>query len=136
VTSDPAVAAFCMAGGKILVGSEFVKSLDLSDGELAMLLAHEMAHALADHRRPVARRDMDIDPAEEVRLARMAMEQEVEADGIGMRLAHRAGWPAASLVGFFEKLAVHRGAGSFSSSHPPSDARIAAAREVAAQLAP
>src|SRR5471032_1172221 len=50
-TSDAEVDAICMAGGKILVGSAFVRQLALSDGELATLLGHEVAHAVAEHHR-------------------------------------------------------------------------------------
>ena len=33
-----------MAGGKLLVGLPFIRGMRLSDSELAMVLAHEMAH--------------------------------------------------------------------------------------------
>jgi predicted Zn-dependent protease len=133
-TSDTSKSAFCMAGGKLLVGSAFVKRLDLNDGELAMLLGHEIAHAVADHRREASRATMESDPAEEVRATRIAVMQEDEADRIGMVLAHRAGWPAPVLVSFFEKVAAAEPAGTFNSSHPPGAARVAAARARAQEL--
>ena len=134
VTSDPSQAAFCMAGGKVLVGRAFVARLALTDGELAMLLGHEIAHAVADHRREASRATMESDPAAEVREASIAVMQEDEADRIGMELAHRAGWPAASLVGFFDKLAAREPAGSFSSTHASAAARAEAARTMARAL--
>jgi predicted Zn-dependent protease len=134
VTSDASVAATCMAGGKILLGSDFVRRLDLSDGELAMLLGHEMAHAVAGHRRAVVRPQMDTDAAQEVREARIAVMQEKEADEIGMALAYRAGWPLASLVGFFDKLAAQETPGTFNSSHPSAALRAADARTLARTL--
>ncbi len=127
VTSDVSRGTFCIAGGKILVASEIVNRLELDDGELAMLLGHEIAHAVADHRREAARVAMDADPAQEVRAAEIAVMQEDEADRIGMRLAFRAGWPAASLVSFFDKLAAQEPPGTFNSSHPAAAARAATA---------
>ncbi len=134
VTSDASTGAFCMAGGKILVGSELVRRLGLSDGELAMLLGHEIAHAVAGHRREVSRAGMESDPAQEIRLAEIAVMQENEADRIGMRLAYRAGWPASSLVSFYEKLAAQETPGTFNSSHPSAASRVAFARAMAEEL--
>ncbi|MGZ5073696.1 MAG: M48 family metalloprotease [Usitatibacter sp.] len=134
VTGDRSTAAFCMAGGRILVGSAFVTRLALSDGELAMLLAHEMAHAIAGHRRQVPRGGMESDPAQEIREAEVAMMQENEADRLGMEIAYRAGWPPSSLVGFFDKLAADESPGTFNATHPQAAARAAAAKELARKL--
>jgi predicted Zn-dependent protease len=134
VTSDPSRAAFCMAGGKVMVGRAFVAQLALTDGELAMLLGHEIAHAVADHRREASRATMESDPAAEIRDASIAVMQENEADRIGMELALRAGWPAASLLGFFDKLAAREPAGTFNSTHASAAARAEAARAMARSL--
>ena len=134
VTSDASRGAFCIAGGKVLVGSALVRRMDLSDGELAMLLAHEIAHAVADHRREASRVTMESDAAEEVRQAEVAVTQENEADRIGMALAHGAGWPTSSLLSFFDKLAAEEPPGTFSSSHAAAAARAAAARALAQKL--
>jgi predicted Zn-dependent protease len=134
VTSDPSTGAFCMAGGKILVGRALVRELELTDGELAMLLGHEIAHAVADHRREVSRATMEADPAGEIRAAAIAVIQEDEADRVGMGLAHRAGWPASSLVGFFDKLAAQESPGTFNSTHASAATRAAAARTMARTL--
>ncbi len=134
VTSDPSKGAFCMAGGKVLVGGALVRRLALTDAELAMLLAHEIAHAVADHRRAVSRLTMESDATEEMREAALALAQEDEADRIGIELAHRAGWPAAGLVSFFDKLVAQESAGTFSASHPSAAARAAAAHALARKL--
>lgn len=134
VTSDRSKGAFCMAGGKVLVGSGLVRGLDLGDGELAMLLGHEIAHAVAGHRREALRSSMDADVAQEIRQAEIAVMQENEADQIGMGLAYRAGWPATSLVSFYDKLAAQEGPGAFNSSHPSAQSRAAMARAMAQQL--
>ena len=135
-TSDPSVSAFCIAGGKLLVGSAFVRRLDLSDDQLAMLLAHEMAHALAGHRRERAPAGgMEDDMAWDNRQAAIAFAQETEADRIGLALARDAGFPVSGLLGFYDKLVAAEPAGTFSSSHPSAAKRAEQAREWAAQLA-
>ena len=134
VTSDVSKGALCMAGGKLLVGSELVRRLGLSDGELAMLLGHEIAHAVAGHRREVARAGMEADVAQEIRQAEIAVREENEADEIGMRLAYRAGWPVSSLVSFFEKMSAEESPGTFNSSHPSAASRAAMARDMAQKL--
>jgi predicted Zn-dependent protease len=136
VTTDASRGTFCIAGGKVLVGGQLVKDLELEDGELAMLLGHEIAHAAAGHRRAAVRGSMDTDAAEEVRAAEIALQQEDEADRLGMELAHRAGWPAAGLVSFFDKLAAREPAGTFNASHPTAAARAATARTRAQALGP
>jgi predicted Zn-dependent protease len=134
VTSDASKGAFCMAGGKVLVGSELVRRMGLSDGELAMLLGHEIAHAVADHRRQASHATLESDVAEEIREAEIAVMQENEADRIGMSLAHGAGWPTSSLVSFFEKLTAEEPPGTFNSSHPSAASRAATARALAQKL--
>ena len=129
VTGDPSVSAFCMAGGKVLVGAAFVRRLDLDEAELAMLISHEMAHAFAGHRRARApATSTDEDPAGETRANQIAIEQEDEADRLGLQLAQRAGWHAAALAGFFDKLAAAEPAGTFSASHASAARRAANAR--------
>src|SRR5687768_7041963 len=41
--------AVAFPGGTVLVDARFVRHLDLSDDELALVLAHEVAHVVADH---------------------------------------------------------------------------------------
>ena len=61
------------------------------------------------------------------------MAQEIEADEIGMDLAHRGGWPASAIVSFYEKLAANELPGTFNSSHPGAAARLEMARAMAHQ---
>jgi len=135
VTSDARIDAFGMPGGKLIVGSRFVARLELDDAELATLIAHEMAHVIAGHRRPPPSDSMEMDVSERLRLAGIAFGQESEADAIGMELAHRAGWSSAGIVGFYEKLAAAEGQASFSATHPQAAARLARAREIVATFA-
>jgi predicted Zn-dependent protease len=156
--SDPGVDAYCAAGGKILVGSEFVRRLDLDDGELAVLLAHEVAHAVAEHHREILSaaalllnrpavpvevllERLDSDLSLQIRLAGLASLQESEADQLGMVLAHRAGWPASAMLSFYRKLAADdAGAGGSGdmliASHPSGASRISMSRGMARLLEP
>ncbi len=147
VTSDPEVEAFCMAGGKILVGARFVQRLELDDGELATLLAHEVAHAVAEHHREILSAALflnqpavpidvvleryDTDLSLQIRLAGLANMQESEADQLGMVLAHRAGWPSSSMLSFYRKLAGIDSGGDLASSHPAPASRISMAKGMA-----
>ncbi|MBA5605712.1 M48 family metalloprotease [Duganella sp. FT3S] len=149
-TSDPGVDAVCMAGGKILVGSAFVRQLALDDGELATLLAHEVAHAVAEHvretlseafllvRRPplpldVLMERLDSDLSLQIRLSDLSMMQESEADQLGMVLAHRAGWPPSAMVRFYGKLAAQEPA-ALVADHPAAASRLSMAKGMAVLL--
>lgn len=147
-TSDPDVDAICMAGGKILVGSAFVRQLALDDGELATLLAHEVAHAVAEHHREtfsealflnrfpavpleVVMERLDSDLSLQIRLSRLSSLQESEADQLGMVLAHRAGWPPAAMVSFYRKLAAGEQGALISGAYPATASRLSMAKGMA-----
>lgn len=153
--SAPDVEASCQAGGKLLVGSEFVRRLDLSDGELAILLAHEVAHAIAEHHREilseaqllnrplvpvdVVLERLDSDLSMQIRLAGLSRMQEREADQLGMVIAHRAGWSGTAMLSFYRKLAADaaRGRGEpVISSHPSHASRVSMSRGMARLLDP
>lgn len=152
VTNSPQYDGFCMAGGKLLLGAQFVHKLRLTDAELAMVLAHEVAHALAEHqgeelssarkllpaKYPRALDDvvsaMKFDYGLQIKLAALSRQQELEADRLGLILASRAGWPPASLVVFFEKLAGSEERENNDITYPPADVRLKRAQVTAAVL--
>jgi predicted Zn-dependent protease len=154
-TSDGDPNASSMAGGLLLVGGDHVRELGLSDAELAMLLAHEIAHAALLHNLREAEEAIRIDPSWGARpyaeleyaidhdfalmrkLEALNAAQEEEADREGMRLAWRAGWRADALAGYFRKLARASQSPNFAApGHPSPNARWAAARALAASLKP
>lgn len=148
VTSAPEVEALCLAGGKILVGAAFVGRLMLDDGELATLLGHEIAHAVAEHHREtlsealllsrpyalppdVMLERLDSDLSLQLRLSFLGTLQEREADQLGMVLAHRAGWPAGAMVSFYRKLAALDSGPALLGNYPAPRSRLATARGMA-----
>ncbi|MYN03532.1 M48 family metalloprotease [Pseudoduganella sp. DS3] len=144
LTDDPAVEAESRAGGKLLLGRAFIARLALDDGELAFLLAHEIAHAVAEHARETlsealldSRRDLPLDVVEErlasdiplqFRLSRLTAIQEREADQLGILIAHRAGWPSDASLRFYRKLAADEAGASLFASHPSATSRLSLAK--------
>ncbi|WP_051293696.1 M48 family metalloprotease [Pseudoduganella violaceinigra] len=144
VAGDPDVEAESQAGGKLLVGGAFVERLQLSDGELAVLLAHEIAHAIAEHARETlsealidSRRDLPLDVVEErlvsdiplqLRLSKLSAIQEREADQLGMLIAFRAGWPCSAMLSFYGKLAQDSSGPALLASHPGGATRLSLAK--------
>ena len=50
VIDDPeTINAWCMAGGRMAIYTGLIKKIDPTDDELAQVMAHEIAHALAKH---------------------------------------------------------------------------------------
>jgi predicted Zn-dependent protease len=149
VSSSEEDQAWSLAGGKLLVGARWAAELQLDDGELAALLAHEMAHVLADHHREAVSqalaispgrsqrsldalmRDVDSDLSTQIALGALSRMQESEADQVGFVLAVRSGWPASAIVSFYGKLAEHDQPGVFSWSHPSAASRLSVVRALA-----
>ena len=149
-TTDPDEHAYAFAGGRLLVSSAHAAALQLTDAELAMVLAHEIAHAVLRHNlreyeealklepawaaRPFAELEhaVDHDGALMAKLAPLGKQQELEADRAGLLLAARAGWPPHALAGYFRKLVQASSApGSAGFAHPSPASRWRAARDAA-----
>ncbi|WP_195763856.1 M48 family metalloprotease [Pseudoduganella rivuli] len=152
-TTDPEEHAYAFAGGKLLVSGAHAAALNLSDGELAMVLAHEIAHAVLRHNlqeyeaaltlepawatRPFAELEhaVDHDGALMAKLAPLGKQQELEADREGLKLAARAGWAPQVLAGYFRKVVQASSAPNASGfAHPSPASRWRAARDAARQL--
>jgi len=152
ITSDDQVSAFSMAGGKLLVGSHFVKNYNLNDDELTVALAHEVGHVIAEHVReqislaasfeqtPPNHRigindvinDMESDISVFLRLQPLSRLQELEADDIGIELAARAGTPPKSIKTFYDKIMSKNNGQSIFDTHGNSEQRYTFIRSMAA----
>ncbi len=147
------VNAFCMPGGKIAFYSGILEQLSLSDDEVAMVMGHEIAHALREHARErmaknavtqgaariggaLAAGVLGVDPRLTDGLARgganlltleFSREDESEADLVGMELAARAGYDPRTGVTLWQKMgAASKGAPpQWLSTHPSGKSRIA-----------
>lgn len=136
-------ASFCMAGGKLMISRRQVHDLGLNDTELAMLIAHEMAHALLLHHYAEDLEALRLFPGWQQKsfeefesavdddeilvsaLAELGKQQELEADLKGMQLALQAGYSAQGLLSFFVKLRKHSAYPNFESrSHPAPAQRV------------
>lgn len=109
-TTEGDANAFAMAGGKMLVSRAHVEELALTDAELAMLLAHEIMHAVLRHNLKEFEEALRLEPARATqpyqefehdidhdnglmrKLANFNRRQEMEADREGLLFATRAGW--------------------------------------------
>jgi len=144
--------AYCMAGGKILAGERFLRRF--SDDELAGLLGHEIAHAIAEHVREelsavtemkpaYARLDLedvvallDSDLSVTLKLAPLSRLQELEADDIGIYLAARAGHDPRALLDFYRVLGRLDDSPDFFDSHGAPDQRLQAVENFTAYAEP
>jgi predicted Zn-dependent protease len=138
--------AYCMPGGRIMVYSGLIDKLDLTDAELATVLAHEVAHALREHTRERVSRAygqqlvlQGVAAATGVsettaNIANMigqvtfqlpfGRDQESEADTIGLELMARAGYDPRAALTLWKKMAAEERSGTpkFLSTHPsPKD---------------
>ena len=147
------VNAFCMPGGKIAFYIGILEQLKLNDDEVAMVMGHEIAHALREHARErmgksavtqgaariggaLAAGIFGIDPGITDGLARggaslltlkFGRENESEADLVGMELGARAGFDPRAGVTLWQKMsAAKKGAPpQWLSTHPSGSTRIA-----------
>lgn len=136
--------AVAMPGGKVLVSADFIAHLGLTDDELAYLLAHEMAHVLAEHTREFATAaryfvdnglardyaDIQHELTENVpvllRMAQVSVLQELDADYIGFILGAHAGFAPEAMISLLQKLGDN-GLSLFG-THPTTARRLKQAR--------
>jgi predicted Zn-dependent protease len=138
--------AFCMPGGKIAFYTGLIDTLKLSDDEVALVMGHEIAHALREHSRERLGKQMAtqggavvigiltgshlaLDAARgagSLLSLKFSRDDETEADLVGMELAARAGYDPRAGIGLWTKMA-QAGKGSppqWLSTHPNSQSRI------------
>ncbi|HEX2544007.1 MAG TPA: M48 family metallopeptidase [Ramlibacter sp.] len=136
------VNAFCMPGGKIAVFIGLVEKLKASDDELAMVIGHEMAHALREHARErIAKSqgtgallslgaqlfglgqlgDVAANVGTQLLALKFSRDDEIEADLVGLEIGARAGFNPHASVTLWEKMTRAAGGGGgpgFLSTHP------------------
>jgi Zn-dependent protease with chaperone function len=142
------INAFCMPGGKIAFYTGILDQLKLTDDEAAMIMGHEMAHALREHARArIAKSqgtstllslgsqllglgqlgDMAASIGTQLLTLRFSRDDETDADLVGLELAARGGYNPQASVSLWQKMA-QAGAGangpSFLSTHPSGPDRI------------
>jgi predicted Zn-dependent protease len=164
VINDPkTVNAFCMAGGKMAMYSGLLEQVKPTDDEVAQVMGHEIAHALANH----TRERMSVAMASQAALTGAALllggregadltmqaaqvgavyaiqlpnsrESESEADRIGIEIAARAGYDPHAAVTLWEKMEKAGGKGppQFLSTHPSPANRREALEHLGPQMAP
>ena len=143
------VNAFCMPGGKIAFFSGIIQKLQLTDDEIAMIMGHEMAHALREHSREQLAKnsatslgislgaqllglgDMGNYAARlggQLLSLRFSRNDESDADLVGLEMAARAGYNPQAAVALWEKMGNATGSNanglSFLSTHPSGPERI------------
>lgn len=143
VIDDPkTVNAWAMAGGRMAVYTGLLQQLQLTDAELAQIMGHEIAHALANHTAEqmsvaiatqlgVSAVGMATDASDSTLTvgaiaAQLAVQlpnsrtAESEADRIGVELAARAGYDPQAAVTLWQKMEKVSGNGppQFLSTHP------------------
>ncbi|PYE76275.1 M48 family metallopeptidase [Xylophilus ampelinus] len=142
------INAFCMPGGKIAFYTGILDQLKLTDDETAMIMGHEMAHALREHARArVAKTQatqLGVSAISqllglgqigqtvtglggELLTLRFSRADETDADIVGLELAARAGFDPQSAVSLWEKMGKTSGTAggpNFLSTHPSGPDRI------------
>ncbi len=126
VIEDRQVNAFCLPGGKIAVYTGILPVAQ-NDGQLATVLSHEVAHALAHHsnERITLEESGRVGVLTEKAFSRR---QESEADHIGLFLMTFAGYDPEEAIRFWVRMTqATKGGGKipvFLSDHPSDAERI------------
>ncbi|WP_300160027.1 M48 family metallopeptidase [Solidesulfovibrio sp.] len=153
IDDDRVANAFCLPGGKIFVYSGILR-VARDEDELAAVMAHEVAHALARHGAERATLELGAQLGgalvalalgdEDPRLAEIASriwgygtnlglvlpygrKQEYEADAIGLRLMDKAGCDMEGAARFWENMRradAPKPLSAFLSTHPTDEKRL------------
>ncbi|KQZ42192.1 M48 family metallopeptidase [Duganella sp. Root1480D1] len=146
------VNAFCMPGGRIAFFTGILTKLNLTDDEVAMVMGHEIAHALREHARKRAVQStavslasklggavlssyLGIDPritdaganvAGQLTVMKFSRGDETESDLVGIDLAARAGFDPRAGIALWQKMSAVNAQQpmEFLSTHPSGNSRI------------
>lgn len=142
------INAWCMPGGKIAFYTGILDQLKLTDDEAAMIMGHEMAHALREHARERLAKsqatniglrlgaqllglgntgDAIAGLGAQILTLKFSREDESEADLVGLEIAARGAYLPDASVSLWKKMtAASGGSGgpAFLSTHPSGPQRI------------
>jgi Zn-dependent protease with chaperone function len=141
------INAFCMPGGKIGFFTGILDQLKLDDDETAMIMGHEMAHALREHARERLAKSSATDIGlrlgasllglgdlgnmaaglgSQLLTLKYSRDDETDADLVGLELAARGAYRPQASVSLWQKMARAGGGGgpAFLSTHPSGPNRI------------
>ncbi len=144
---DKQLNAFCFPGGKIAFFSGIIKELKLSNDEIAMIMGHEMAHAIREHARTRIAKAQLTDLGAEILSAtfglgkseqrllgfgsqlinlKFSRSDESDADLVGLDIAARGGYNPNSAITLWLKMqkANKNSAPEWLSTHPSGKNRI------------
>ena len=144
---NPQLNAFCMPGGKIVFFTGILDKLKLGNDEAAMIMGHEMAHALREHARERLAKtqatsmglslgarllglgqigDVAADLGTQLLSLKYSRDDETEADLVGLELAARGAYEPQASVSLWRKMVAANGSGgpAFLSTHPSGPNRI------------
>jgi len=152
VLDCPVQNAFSVPGGVIFISRELLSILD-NESELAAVLAHEVGHVAGKHALKSIRRAQFLQGVGTITAANMKgangkqfesmvgdlqsvvfdkgldKSMEFEADATGMETAYRTGYDPRAMINVLKKLQKLEASsvkkGSWFSTHPPLDERIA-----------
>lgn len=148
VITDKTVNAWCMAGGKIVVYTGIIDTLNLTDAQLAAVMGHEIAHALKEHSREQAStqtlQSLGISVvsgilglgdtsqtlinalAQYTLTLKFSRNHETEADNMGTELMAHAAYDPNEAIKIWEKMSQLGGASvpELLSTHPSDEHRI------------
>ncbi len=152
------INAFCMPGGKIAFFSGILDQLKLTDDEVAMVMGHEIAHALREHARERMAKSMATDVGASLlgeligggkytgmfRMGgnllslKFSRSDETEADLVGLDLAARAGYDPSAGITLWQKMgSASKGQPlEFLSTHPSGEHRIDEMKEQLPKVQP
>ena len=154
------VNAWCMAGGRMAIYTGLIQKVDPTDDELAQVMGHEIAHALANHTAErmsiamasnagiIAAGVLSDQPGQTMALAAAAAQlavqlpnsrtAETEADRIGIELAARAGYDPRAATTLWQKMAKAGGGAppQFLSTHPSDASRQQRLGQLAPKMMP
>jgi Zn-dependent protease with chaperone function len=152
VITSPDINAYCMPGGKIIFYTGIIEKLNMTDGEIAAVMGHEIAHALREHGRERYSEEIAKQTALQISVAANLINpnyvgainmfaqiavslphsrgQETEADTVGVELMARAGYNPEEALSLWKKMSAASGGSNadfiknMMSTHPTDTTRL------------